>query len=178
MFAIDGVMLPANASKAKSGTRKDFQRQAEKMEKATRQMLARHRSADAAPRDVREADREARKLERLRQEAQRVRDWLASNPDDRKRARGRGRLSNRSDRESAKMATGKGVIRGLHGRGRRRRAGADCGRCASARQRLRTGVARTCRRGHGALPHPRHGITACGATETGFLYSLVTCLLY
>ncbi len=27
MFAIDGVKLPANASKAKSGTRADYQRQ-------------------------------------------------------------------------------------------------------------------------------------------------------
>jgi transposase len=36
MFAIDGVKLPSNASKAKSGTRKDFLRQAEKMEKAAK----------------------------------------------------------------------------------------------------------------------------------------------
>jgi transposase len=34
MFAIDGVKLPSNASKAKSGTRTDFQRQAAKMEAA------------------------------------------------------------------------------------------------------------------------------------------------
>ena len=34
MFAIDGVKLPSNASKAKSGTRSDYQRQAEKMKKA------------------------------------------------------------------------------------------------------------------------------------------------
>jgi transposase len=33
MFAIDGVKLPGNASKAKSGTRADFGRQAAKLEK-------------------------------------------------------------------------------------------------------------------------------------------------
>ncbi len=36
MFAIDGVKLPSNASKAKSGTRADYQRQAEKMETAAK----------------------------------------------------------------------------------------------------------------------------------------------
>ena len=34
LFAIDGVKLPSNASKAKSGTRADLLRQAERMEKA------------------------------------------------------------------------------------------------------------------------------------------------
>ncbi len=51
MFAIDGVKLPSNASKAKSGTRADFQRQAAKLEAAAKQMLARHRKNDA-PKEV------------------------------------------------------------------------------------------------------------------------------
>ncbi|MDD5328687.1 MAG: transposase [Sulfuricella sp.] len=51
MFAIDGVKLPSNASKARSGTRKDFQRQAQKMEKAAQKMLDQHRAADAVPPD-------------------------------------------------------------------------------------------------------------------------------
>lgn len=42
MFAIDGVKLPSNASKTKSGTRADFARQAAKMEAAAQAMLARH----------------------------------------------------------------------------------------------------------------------------------------
>jgi len=36
MFAIDGVKLPSNASKARSGIRADFERQADKLEKAGR----------------------------------------------------------------------------------------------------------------------------------------------
>lgn len=39
MFAIDGVKLPSNASKAKSGTRADFERQAAKLEAAARTRL-------------------------------------------------------------------------------------------------------------------------------------------
>ena len=36
MFAIDGVKLPSNASKRKSGTRTDYTRQAAKLEAAAR----------------------------------------------------------------------------------------------------------------------------------------------
>jgi len=115
MFAIDGVKLPSNASKAKSGTRKDFQRQAEKMEQAARKMLERHRDADAAPQAERDEAREARSLERLQKEAKQVRDWLNDHPEDRKGAKGSVRLSNRTDNESAKMATAKGVIQGYTG---------------------------------------------------------------
>ena len=50
MFAIDGVKLPSNASKHRSARRADFERQAEKMERAAEAMLARHRAEDA--RDV------------------------------------------------------------------------------------------------------------------------------
>ena len=39
MFAIDGVKLPSNASKAKSGKRKDFVRQANKMHQAVEALL-------------------------------------------------------------------------------------------------------------------------------------------
>jgi len=45
MFAIDGVKLPSNASKAKSGTRADYRRQAVRMERAAEKMLAQHQSA-------------------------------------------------------------------------------------------------------------------------------------
>jgi transposase len=108
MFAIDGVKLPSNASKQRSGTRADFQRQAEKMEKAAKQMLARHRDADAVPETEQTAAKAARKMERLQEEAKQVREWLATHPKDRKGANGGVRLSNRTDNESAKMATSKG----------------------------------------------------------------------
>jgi transposase len=115
MFAIDGVKLPSNASKARSGTREDFQRQLDKMEKAARKMLQQHRESDESPVDAKQKPREARSLERLQKDAQSLRDWLGNHSEDRKGASGKTVLSNRTDNESAKMATGKGVIQGYTG---------------------------------------------------------------
>lgn len=116
MFAIDGVKLPANASKARSGTRADYQRQVDKMERTAKQILEKHLSADQAPNDDAVAKRDAQKLKRLQHEAQQLRNWLDKNPEDRKGSKkGSIRLSNRTDNESAKMATGKGVVQGYTG---------------------------------------------------------------
>jgi len=115
MFAIDGVKLPGNASKTKSGTRADFQRQADKMEAAAQAMLARHRANDALPVEPDLAAKEARSIERLTREAAQMREWLTGHPEDRKGAKGKVIKSNRTDNESAKMATSKGVIQGYTG---------------------------------------------------------------
>src|SRR5205814_65961 len=116
MFAIDGVKLPSNASKARSGTRKELRSEAKKMDRAVRRMLTRHRQEDlthACEPSLRE--REARQVERLTQEAEQIRTWLQAHPQDRRGVRGGLRKSNRTDNESAKMATGKGVIQGYTG---------------------------------------------------------------
>ena len=47
MFAIDGVKLPSNASKEWSGTRADFQKKVQKMERAITYLVRRHRAAVA-----------------------------------------------------------------------------------------------------------------------------------
>jgi transposase len=115
MFAIDGVKLPGNASKTKSGTRADFQRQADKLESAARIMLARHRENDQLPVEPALAEKAARRIERLQTEAAQLRQWLADHPHERKGSKGAVRKSNRTDAESAKMATSKGVIQGYTG---------------------------------------------------------------
>ncbi len=115
MFAIDGVKLPSNASKARSGTRADFAHQADKLEAAAQKMLERHRQNDSLPVEPDLAGKQQQKAERLQREAGQLRDWLAANPKDRKGSKGSIRKSNRSDPESAKMATGKGVIQGYTG---------------------------------------------------------------
>ena len=115
MFAIDGVKLPSNASKAKSGTRQDYQRQLDKMEASARHMIERHQAQDHQPQDAELARKDAEKLARLQQEAQQLQQWLQDHPDDRKGRKNRVILSNRTDNESAKMATGKGVIQGYTG---------------------------------------------------------------
>lgn len=115
MFAIDGVKLPSNASKANSGKRKDFVRQVAKMEKAVAQILAKQRAADAGASEAALESKAQRRLERLKGEAAKIRDWLKEHPHDRKSAKGKPRLSNLTDNESAKMPTDKGVVQGYTG---------------------------------------------------------------
>jgi transposase len=115
MFAIDGVKLPSNAAKARSGTRADFERQAAKLEATAQAMLARHRANDALPSEPSLDAKARRRITRLQDDAAQLRDWLKANPEDRKGAKGSIRKSNRTDNESAKMATGKGVIQGYTG---------------------------------------------------------------
>jgi Transposase DDE domain len=115
LFAIDGVKLPSNASKAKSGKRKDFLRQVDKMERAIEQILSKQRAADANAAQGGLETKAQRRLERLKSEAAKIREWLEEHPQDRKSAKGKPRLSNRTDNESAKMPTDKGVIQGYTG---------------------------------------------------------------
>jgi transposase len=115
MFAIDGVKLPSNASKERSGTRAEFIQRACKMEVAVNTMLARHREADCGDAEPSLQAKQAQRIEQLQHDARRIREWLAENPEDRKGSRGTVRKSNRTDNESAKMATSKGVIQGYTG---------------------------------------------------------------
>ena len=115
MFAIDGVKLPSNASKRRSGMRADFEQQAEKYEAAVQQILARHRATDALPAEPSLAAKEQRRIERLARDATQLRDWLERHPADRHGPTGGVRQSNRTDNESAKMGTGKGVLQGYTG---------------------------------------------------------------
>lgn len=115
MFAIDGVKLPSNASKHRSSTRADFERHAAKLEAATTVMVQRHREADALPTEPDLAVKTAKRIARLERDATQIREWLAANPEERRSAKGAIRKSNRTDNESAKMATGKGVIQGYTG---------------------------------------------------------------
>jgi transposase len=115
MFAIDGVKLPSNASKQRSGTRADFERQATKLEAAAATMLARHRAADELPAEPDLATKDARRIARLEHDAGELRAWLAAQPEDRRGPTGGIRQSNRTDNDSAKMATSKGVIQGYTG---------------------------------------------------------------
>jgi transposase len=115
LFAIDGVKLPSNAFKAKSGKRKDYLRHVDKMEKAVEQILAKQRAADASTAQAALDSKAQRRLQRLQAEAAKLREWLKEHPHDRKSAKGKPRLSNLTDNESAKMPTDKGVIQGYTG---------------------------------------------------------------
>src|SRR5207248_7616554 len=55
---------------------------------------------------------ETKRIAQLEHDAAQIRDWLATHPTERHGVKGGVRKSNRTDNESAKMATGKGVIQG------------------------------------------------------------------
>lgn len=115
MFAIDGVKLPSNASKHRSGTRAEFLARAKKMERAAQTMLDRHRTNDDSTSPEDPDGKAARRIERMKREAAQIRAWLAAHPTDRKGPSGGVRKSNLTDNESAKLATEKGVLQGYSG---------------------------------------------------------------
>ncbi|HET7160215.1 MAG TPA: transposase, partial [Burkholderiales bacterium] len=104
-----------NASKKKSGTRAEFQRQVKKLQAAAAVMLARHRAQDKCGTEPDLRAKEIKQIARLANEAQQIQAWLATHPEDRRGAKGSVRKSNRTDNDSAKMATSKGVIQGYAG---------------------------------------------------------------
>ena len=72
MFAIDGVKLPSNASKGRSGTRADIEQQATKLEAMARTMVERHRATDALPVEPTLAFKEAKRITRLAKDAKQM----------------------------------------------------------------------------------------------------------
>ena len=112
MFAIDGVKLPGNASKERSGTHEELVHRAARLDKAANKILARHQGQDARgdhPTAL-DAARQAR-IDELRREARVTREFVAGRAP-RKNEGGQELKSNVTDPDSAKMATGKGVIQG------------------------------------------------------------------
>ncbi len=111
MFAIDGVKLPSNADKRRSGTHAELAHEAERMEKAVAKMLRAHRSKDEATESTEVETKVRARIERLQAEARRIREFLGTHAE-RRSEKGAIRKSNVTDNDSAKMATSKGVIQG------------------------------------------------------------------
>jgi transposase len=114
MFAVDGVKMPCNASKSWSGTREDFGKKVQKMERAVRHLMKRHREADAAGESSPIQAAREKQIATLKRATKKVKDWLSKN-GDKPGATGKPRKSNLTDNESAKMKTSKGVIQGYDG---------------------------------------------------------------
>lgn len=111
MFAIDGVKLPSNADKRRSGTHAELAHEAERMEKAVTTMLKAHQVRDEAKDSGEDAQEEQTRMDKMRAEARRIREFLATH-EERRSEKGAVRKSNVTDNDSAKMATSKGVIQG------------------------------------------------------------------
>lgn len=111
MFAIDGVKLPSNASKERSGTFEELRHRADRLDKAADKILTLHQAQDKdGAQEPLDAKRQAR-IDDLRKEAKKTRAFVAQN---KARLNGKGQelKSNITDPDSAKMATNKGVIQG------------------------------------------------------------------
>jgi len=111
MFAIDGVKLPANASKERSGTHAELAHRAARLDKAARKIIETHQRQDAGGQDSGLDERRAQRVAALHKEAQATRDFLARS-QGRHNRKGQELKTNVTDPDSAKMATGKGVIQG------------------------------------------------------------------
>ncbi len=114
MFSIDGCKLPSNASKEWSGTKADFEKKKQKMERAIRRILKKHRELDQTAVNDDVIDHDKQYIATLRRRIRKIKRWLDDN-DDKPGKAGRPIKSNITDNESAKMKTSQGVIQGYDG---------------------------------------------------------------
>ena len=124
-LSLDGLKLPANASREWSGTFKELRYKADKLARKFREKLCEHRRQDRLDRkhpertertpEVRAKEKAARlaSLERLRQKAGRLEAFLKEE-QEKEGAHGNEVQSNVTDNDSAKMQTSHGVIQGYN----------------------------------------------------------------
>jgi transposase len=118
-FAIDGVKLPCNASKERSGTHAELLHRAERLKKAAAKIMQSNLDTDAAEVETKgiakgennlSAKRQAQ-ADWLHREAQVTREFVAKSKP-RTNAKGQELKSNVTDNESAKIGSPKGAIQG------------------------------------------------------------------
>jgi transposase len=114
MFAIDGVKLPSNASKEWSGRHEELAAKSKKLDRAVRRMLKAHQSEDDQEGNSDLNRHAARQMEKLESHSKKIKAFLAEKKP-KLGPKGKERKSNITDNESAKTATGKGVIQGYTG---------------------------------------------------------------
>lgn len=114
MFAIDGCKMPSNASRELSGTTTELGKKAQKMERAIRCMVAKHRHADSKGQSPSQRKKEAQRQQALQQKIDKIKRWL-NDHDDKPGKGGKPRKSNVTDNDSAKMKTSHGTLQGYDG---------------------------------------------------------------
>lgn len=114
MFAIDGCKLPSNASKEWSGTHAELRKKKQKIDRAVRRMLQKHREQDTAEQQPDIHEREVQQIEKLRAVSRKLKHFLETE-QERTGVSGAVVKSNVTDNESAKMKTSHGVIQGYTG---------------------------------------------------------------
>ena len=114
MFAIDGCKLPSNASKEWSGTKAELADKADKMQRAIRYIMNKHREEDERGQPSEHRDKEAQQADTLRKNIKKIKDSLKDNDDKPGKKRGF-KKSNITDNDSAKLKTSHGVLQGYDG---------------------------------------------------------------
>jgi transposase len=110
-FAIDGVKLPSNASKERSGTHAELLHRAERLDKAAAKILQTHRDKDEGKGEQDLDAKRQKQVDKIRKEAQAMREFVAKNKP-RVNAKGQELKSNVTDNDSAKIGSPKGAIQG------------------------------------------------------------------
>lgn len=114
MFAIDGCKLPSNASKEWGGTHEELNKKRQKLDRAVRRMLKKHRETDQHEQEPELIEREQQQIKKQRAVSNKIKGLLSEH-DDRRGVSGKVVKSNITDNESAKMKTSHGVIQGYTG---------------------------------------------------------------
>ncbi|MCP3901859.1 MAG: transposase [Desulfobacteraceae bacterium] len=112
MFAIDGCKIPSNASKEWSGTFEELERKENKLRRASKRILARHRAQDELTED--DITHDLKQKEKLDKSADKIKHFLATH-EKKLGSQGTEVKSNITDPTSAKMTTSKGTIQGYNG---------------------------------------------------------------
>jgi transposase len=113
-FSLDGCKLASNASKQWSGTHEELSAKQQKMERAAREVVRRHRERDEREKEGPVGEQEQRKLATYRAKIGKIKRFLScSKPNV--GVSGKERKSNITDPDSAKMSTTHGVIQGYNG---------------------------------------------------------------
>ncbi len=114
MFAIDGCKISSNCSKEWSGTRAEFKKKRQKIEKSMKFLVGKHTQQDRQEKDMTTRKREEKTVKNLKEKLKKINSWLSEN-DDKRGSRGNIIKSNITDNESAKMPTSHGMIQGYTG---------------------------------------------------------------
>jgi len=115
-FSLDGLKLPANASKGMGGTFAELNHKKEKLEEKIKNLIKKHQRSDG--RDNKEEDRakrnQERQIKRLKRRAEKI-DKFLKESEPRYNHRGHEIKSNVTDNDSEKMFTSHGTIQGYNG---------------------------------------------------------------
>jgi len=114
-FALDGIKLPANASKECSGTISELTKKKDKIQQKVKRLLKDQIEADKDDDDdFRPPANREQQIDKLKKQADRIEKWLKEN-NAKISSNGRELKSNLTDNDSALMLTSGGTIQGYNG---------------------------------------------------------------